>query len=86
MDQQFRAALGALFGPDVNQQQAANIWLNDFAKTSEAWSCALALLEPSGGATVEHAFFAANLLATKTRTEWGRLSTQQRTELAEAYM
>lgn len=86
MVEQLKAALVAFFGQDPAQQHAANLWLNNFSPTSEAWGAALALIEPGSGATLEQAFFAANMLATKTRNEWGRLSPQQRAELTEAYL
>ncbi|GFR45790.1 hypothetical protein Agub_g7244, partial [Astrephomene gubernaculifera] len=85
MDQQFRAALAALNGTEPTRQSAANLWLNDFQHTPEAWGAALALLDPASGASADEAFFAANLLTSKTRREWGRLNAQQRSELAEAF-
>ncbi|KAG2427058.1 hypothetical protein HXX76_012574 [Chlamydomonas incerta] len=86
MVEQLKAALVAFFGQDPAQQHVANLWLNNFSPTPEAWGAALALVEPGSGATLEQAFFAANMLATKTRNEWGRLSQQQRAELTEAYL
>ncbi len=86
MADQLKAALTAFFSNEQAQQHAANLWLNNFSPTPEAWGAALALIEPGSGATLEQAFFAANMLATKTRNEWGRLSQQQRVELTEAYL
>lgn len=83
---QLLAAISALYGPDPTQQQAANTWLNTFSKTPEAWAAALAVLDPANGAPTEAAFFCANLLLSKTRDEWGRLSPEHRVELADTYM
>ncbi|EFJ42167.1 hypothetical protein VOLCADRAFT_97889 [Volvox carteri f. nagariensis] len=85
MNDQFRAAVAAVYGNDPAQRQAANLWLDGFSKTPEAWGCALALLESTSGASVEQRFFAANLLASKTRSDWGGLNPQHRSQLADAF-
>ena len=76
-------AISAAYGHDVVTQQQANQWLHQFASTPEAWAAALALVEP--GTPPEHAFFAANMLLSKTRSEWGKLQPHQQQELAATY-
>ncbi|GIL59545.1 hypothetical protein Vafri_14312, partial [Volvox africanus] len=85
MSEQFRAAVAAVYGHDPAHRQAANLWLDAFSRTPDAWGCALALLEPTSNASFEQRFFAANLLASKTRSDWGGLDPQQRSQLAEAF-
>ncbi|GLI65081.1 hypothetical protein VaNZ11_008517 [Volvox africanus] len=85
MNEQFRAAVAAVYGHDPARRQAANIWLDAFSRTPEAWGCALSLLEHTSNASVEQRFFAANLLASKTRSDWAGLDPQQRSQLAEAF-
>ncbi|GIM01354.1 hypothetical protein Vretimale_6188, partial [Volvox reticuliferus] len=85
MSEQFRAAVAAVYGHDPAQRQAANLWLDAFSRTPEAWGCALDLLQHTSNASVEQRFFAANLLASKTRSDWAGLDPRQRSELAEAF-
>ena len=86
----FRAAVAALYGPDLAARQQANLWLNSFAGTAPAWEAALSLLQPaagggsSGGSSLEVLFFAANLLLTKIRNDWGKLNQEQREHITLA--
>ncbi len=77
MDEHFQAAVRALL---ATGDPAANHWLNEFSSTPAAWEAALAVLEP--GLPTEVQFFAANLLLTKTKSDWGKLSQDQRNTLA----
>lgn len=78
----FIAALNALYGFDQAQQQAANIWLNDFAKNPAAWQVGLDMLTPAS--PTEPMFFCANMLLDKVRREWGKLSQDQRSHLTQS--
>ena len=74
-------AIHTLYGQDASQQGAASAWLTNFSNTAEAWPTAMTLLdEPS----LEANFFAANMLLSKSRREWTRLTADQRTQLAAA--
>jgi hypothetical protein len=79
MGDPFHAALNALFGHDPGAQAHANTWLAHYATTHEAWAGCVGLLEPSTPPQV--AFFAANMLLSKTRSEWGSLGQDQREQL-----
>ena len=48
----------------------------------QAWQAALSLLD--GQQPLEAQFFAANILLTKTRREWARLSTAERNHILAA--
>lgn len=82
MESSFHQALHALFGSDPNAQHEANTWLTSFATTPEAWGGCLSLLEPSTPA--QAAFFAANMLLSKARSEWGGLEQTMRDQLQAA--
>ncbi len=74
-------AIQTLYGQDASQQGAASSWLTSFSNTAEAWPTAVTLLdEPS----LEANFFAANMLLSKTRRDWTRLTAEQRSQLATA--
>lgn len=75
----FISAVGALYGYDAQQQQAANQWLNDFSKQPAAWQVGIDIL--SATSPTEPMFFCANMLLNKVRTEWGQLSEDQRQNL-----
>lgn len=78
----FKSAIQALFGPDPIAQQQANQWLTNFALTTSAWEASLSILE--FGLPVNVLFFSANMLLSKTRTDWGRLTVDQRGQLTGA--
>jgi len=65
------------------ERRAANEWLVGFAKTAEAWGAAEELVRPSEAAE-EVAFFAANLLYSKIKTEWHTLADAPRRQLRDA--
>lgn len=74
-------AIHTLYGQDTSQQGAASAWLTNFSNSAEAWPIAVTLLdEPS----LEAKFFAVNMLLSKTRRDWTRLTADQRTQLAAA--
>lgn len=75
-----RAAIAHLYAGTPQQQQQANEWLNTFSKQPEAWSTALDLLDPQQ--SPECSFFCANMLLTKVRAEWHKLSDEQRTHIS----
>lgn len=72
-----RQAICSLYGScSAGQDQArANAWLNSFSQTPAAWEACLQLLEPSERPEVT--FFCANLLLSKVRAEWHKLSPEQ---------
>lgn len=70
-----RAAVCALYGGAGQQLSSANAWLNTFSKTPEAWAACIELLTPSERPEVT--FFCANLLLSKVRSEWHKLSPDQ---------
>lgn len=70
-----RAAIQALYGAAGADQAQANAWLNAFSATPAAWEACLQLLDPAERPEV--CFFCANLLLTKVRTEWHKLSPDQ---------
>lgn len=70
---ELRAAINALYS---NQDLAqANAWLNAFSQTPAAWEACLQLLDPAERPEVT--FFCANLLLSKVRSEWHKLSPEQ---------
>lgn len=79
----FQQAINAVFDPgaDPAVQQQANIWLNTFTAAPEAWDTCLAILQPAVTAP-NVLFFAANMLLSKTRSEWGKLPEERRSQLA----
>lgn len=77
--QQLHQAILALYGAQPEAVQQANVWLDSFSKQPAAWEACLALLDPQQSAEV--CFFAANMLLTKTRTEWRRLDDQQQAHI-----
>lgn len=74
-------AIHALYGHDTTQQGAASAWLNDFSNSAEAWPIAVTLLDDS---SLEARFFAANMLLSKCRRDWTRLTPEQRSQLVDA--
>lgn len=61
------------------RQREANEFLNSFAASEAAWGVAFQLLEDESLALPPEAlFFAANMLHTKVRKEWVRLSAEQK--------
>ena len=71
----------ALYGHDTAQQGPASAWLNNFSNSAEAWSIAVTLLDDS---SLEAQFFAANMLLSKCRRDWTRLTPEQRSQLVNA--
>lgn len=71
-------AIRALYGQDTAQQTAASAWLNSFSASAEAWPVALALLDEQ---LLETKFFAANMLLSKSRRDWHRLTPEQHSQL-----
>lgn len=63
---------------DVGAQRLADAWLASFAATPAAWSACVQML--SHGAA-EVSYFAANVLLTKVRREWGALPPAERAPL-----
>lgn len=74
-----QAAIHALYGPDPVAQGQANSWLQAFSGTDEAWHAALQLLQPAFASEVQ--FFACNMLLSKIRSSWGRLSSENKAGL-----
>jgi hypothetical protein len=70
-----RAAVCALYGSAGEQLSSANAWLNAFSQTPAAWEACLQLLDPAERPEVT--FFCANLLLSKVRSEWHKLSPEQ---------
>lgn len=75
-------AIRALYGTDAAAQQQATQWLTQFTNEDRAWETALNLLQP--GNAVEEQFFCANILLTKVRTGWAKLSPELRNQLTSA--
>ena len=71
-------AIRALYGQETAQQTAASSWLNSFSTSVEAWPVALALLDEQ---SLEASFFAANMLLSKARRDWHRLTPDQHSQL-----
>ena len=78
--QALKAAIATLYGGAGPQQQQANQWLNSFAQQPDAWNACLELLSPQQNAEVS--FFCANMLLTKVRSEWHKLSPDQQTQIS----
>jgi hypothetical protein len=74
-----RAAILSLYGMAGLAQEQANSWLNGFSRSSEAWQACMQLLEPSERPEVS--FFCANMLLSKVRAEWHKLSAEQQTQM-----
>ena len=72
-------AIGALYGGQASQQNAASTWLNHVQTSPDAWQIALELLAKQ--AAIEVHFFAANMLLTKVRHDWTRLQPSKRMSL-----
>ncbi|GMH32786.1 hypothetical protein BSKO_00620 [Bryopsis sp. KO-2023] len=73
-----RSAIVAACNPDPTRQQQANAWLTQYAETNGAWEGALELLRDNDD---QIRFFSANILLTKTRTDWSRLSGEAKQHL-----
>jgi hypothetical protein len=74
-----RAAILSLYGMAGLAQEQANSWLNSFSRSPEAWQACMQLLEPSERPEV--CFFCANMLLSKVRTDWHKLSAEQQTQI-----
>ena len=75
---QLKEAIESLYGggaarPDVNK------WLLEFSASSAAWEASLSLLDTASSIDVR--FFCANLLLTKVKNEWGKLTAEQKLQL-----
>jgi hypothetical protein len=92
---EFLFALTGLFDPssDPTTRANANAWLTDFASKPEAWQAALAVIsvqflgppsDVSTEAIAQASFFCANLILTKTRKEWHRMSPEERSAVSTA--
>ncbi|KAG7400619.1 hypothetical protein PHYBOEH_004886 [Phytophthora boehmeriae] len=74
------SAVQALYGMEgADRQREANEFLNAFAASEAAWAVTFQLLQDETlNLPPEALFFAANMLHTKVRKEWARLSTGQK--------
>ncbi|KAE8977979.1 hypothetical protein PR003_g25879 [Phytophthora rubi] len=74
------SAVQALYGMEgAARQREANEFLNNFAASEAAWGVTFQLLEDETLALPPEAlFFAANMLHTKVRKEWVRLTAEQK--------
>lgn len=70
-----RTAVCSLYGSAGEDLARANAWLNSFSQTPAAWEACLQLLDPSERPEVT--FFCANLLLSKVRSGWHKLSPDQ---------
>lgn len=70
-----RQAIIALYSNAGAAQEQANGWLNAFSRTSVAWEASVQLLDPAERPEV--CFFCANMLLSKVRAEWHKLSQEQ---------
>jgi hypothetical protein len=75
-----RAAVAALYGTAGAEQAQANTWLNAFSETPAAWEACLQLLDPAERPEV--CFFCANLLLSKVRAAWHKLSPEQASSMS----
>lgn len=71
----FRAAVHALYSSSGEARRAANQWLIEFARTPAAWAAAHTLV---GEEREDMAYFGANMLYLKVRSEWHLLSDEAR--------
>ncbi|KAJ0408993.1 hypothetical protein P43SY_002872 [Pythium insidiosum] len=82
-----RGAIDALYGSEgAARQREANAFLVEFASTEAAWRVGLGLLcddTITPPPTVETLFFAANMIHTKARREWTKLSPAERDSLTQ---
>ena len=74
-------AIHTLYGQDTAQQSAASAWLNSFSNSADAWPLALTLLDET---SLEARFFAANMILSKARRDWSRLTPEQQSQLVAA--
>jgi len=73
---QFSAAVNALYSSSsAEERSAANQWLVAFAATPNAWAAAYALMAEE---REEMAFFGANMLNVKIRSEWHSMAEAAR--------
>ena len=80
---QLVAAVGTLYGSDPVSANDANAWLQQVAASPQAWElCLRVLAAPAHGQ--ETLYFAANVLLSKVRREWGDLPQDTRTHLTQA--
>jgi hypothetical protein len=70
-----KAAVCALYGPAGEDLARANAWLNAFSQTPAAWEACVQLLDPTERPEVS--FFCSNLLLSKVRSEWHKLTPEQ---------
>jgi hypothetical protein len=70
-----RQAIMGLYGMAGVSQQQANLWLNAFSQTPTAWEACLQLLDVTERPEV--CFFCANMLLSKVRSEWHKLTAEQ---------
>lgn len=81
--EQLVAAVGTLYGSDPVSANDANAWLQQVAASPQAWElCLRVLAAPAHGQ--ETLYFAANVLLSKVRREWGDLPQDTRTHLTQA--
>ncbi len=78
-----RQAVHAIYGPSPEARQHANQWLHTFSSQPAAWAAAVEVLDPAAPAEV--AFFTANLLLNKVRTQWHQLTEQEREQLSVTF-
>lgn len=74
-----RAAILSLYGMAGLAQEQANSWLNGFSRSPEAWQACMQLLEPTERPEVS--FFCANMLLSKVRADWHKLSADQQSHI-----
>jgi hypothetical protein len=72
-------AIQVLYGGSTEQQNAASSWLNSVVSSPTAWQIAFDLIDSQN--SMETQFFAANMVLNKSRREWTRLSSDQKTHL-----
>lgn len=74
-----RQAIVALYSHAGTAQEQANSWLNAFSGSAAAWEACLQLLDTAERPEV--CFFCANMLLSKVRAEWHKLSQEQQTNV-----
>ncbi len=79
---QVEQAIRAASSQQLEQQRAANQWLNEFALTDAAWAVSVDLLDKSK--PVEVQFYSANILLNKVHRQWPQLAAENRQQLAQA--
>eukprot|EP00878_Enallax_costatus_P030732 GHUV01033512.1.p1 GENE.GHUV01033512.1~~GHUV01033512.1.p1 ORF type:complete len:442 (+),score=127.05 GHUV01033512.1:219-1544(+) len=74
-----RQAILALYSNTGATQEQANSWLNAFSRAGVAWEACVQLLDPAERPEV--CFFCANMLLSKVRAEWHKLSPEQQSTM-----